>query len=1100
MEHLKSYRSKKMTLGSSRKLTLSRRLCWTLLAPAAVFLMITGLCGHWLVSVNAAQREPLPEGFRPGQSTGLEKLIPREKNFDPEWWASLSDRGRPQWFEGNGLRWIGLPIGGICAGQVYLGGDGRLWHWDIFNQPIRTGPEHYAHPLEPHYPLEQGFAVAVEGPSGSQIRPLDRRGFSRIRFRGEYPLGIVEYSDPQCPIAIRLEAFSPFIPLCPEDSALPLTVMEFTVENRHQEPVRCRIAGWLENAVCKSAGSARWGTRPIGQEGAWVGIEHYAEELPPAEAGQLRDDILFDDFERNTYTPWTVEGTAFGTGPVEREAIPAYQEDVAGLGQRVVNSHASAPGNTIAEKDSHTGSLTSPPFTIVRNFIHLWIGGGAHEGRTCVQLLVDGEVVASLTGANNNRMERRSFDVRAFAGRKAQLRILDLHSGGWGNIGVDHIVFSDRPLMPEVPLTDRPDFGTMSLAVVDSATQDVRQILEVLPGPLPEALFRNGPTRQSSGDTSPRVRPVAALVREMTLGAGERRTIRFVISWYFPNLRLDRLPPGRFYGTRFASAAEVAAYFVREQSRLCGLTRLWHDTWYDSTLPYWFLDRTFLNTSTLATSTCHWLANGRFYGWEGVGCCPGTCTHVWLYAQAVARIFPQLERSLRQMVDFGVAFDPETGQIRFRAEHNNDWAADGQAGCILRTYREHLMSPDDAFLRGLWPRVRKALEFLASRDENQDGILDGPQHNTLDAWWFGQVPWLSGMYLAALRAGEEMALRMDDPQFAARCRDRFLRGQKSIDDRLFNGEYYVHLPDPQHSDAIGSYNGCHIDQVLGQSWAWQVGLGRILDPDHVRSALSSLWRYNVTPDVGPYRTAFPAGRWYAMPGEGGVLMCTWPFAPVVRVQKSFDYYFNECMNGFEYQLAWHMIAEGMVLEGLAITRLVHDRYHPTKRNPYNEVECGDHYARSMASYGVFLSICGYEYDGPRGRIAFTPRLRPEHFRVAFTAAEGWGTFEQRIEGGQFSAKLLLRWGKLRLQQIGLSLPQKPPKVTLSVWLVTQKPEASGEHDRLPSGTDSGDSPEITTVRRKLPAEWTLDGGHAEIRFPNPILLTTDETLLVEIAP
>ena len=106
------------------------------------------------------------------------------------------------------------------------------------------------------------------------------------------------------------------------------------------------------------------------------------------------------------------------------------------------------------------------------------------------------------------------------------------------------------------------------------------------------------------------------------------------------------------------------------------------------------------------------------------------------------------------------------------------------------------------------------------------------------------------------------------------------------------------------------------------------------------------------------------------------------------------------MNGFEYQVAGHMIWEGMVQEGLAVTRAVHDRYHASRRNPWNEVECGDHYARSMASYGVFLAACGYEYHGPKGRLGFAPRLTPDKFKAAFTTAEGWGTFTQQRDGGR----------------------------------------------------------------------------------------------------
>ena len=143
-----------------------------------------------------------------------------------------------------------------------------------------------------------------------------------------------------------------------------------------------------------------------------------------------------------------------------------------------------------------------------------------------------------------------------------------------------------------------------------------------------------------------------------------------------------------------------------------------------------------------------------------------------------------------------------------------------------------------------------------------------------------------------------------------------------------------------------------------------------------------------------------------------------------RVQEGCDFYFNECMNGFEYQAAGHMIWEGMVQEGLAVTRAIHDRYHPSRRNPWNEVECGDHYARSMASYGVFLAACGYEYHGPKRHLAFAPRLSPEDFRAAFTTAEGWGTFSQKDADGQRGTALRVAvvrvaWGKLQLKTLGL---------------------------------------------------------------------------------
>ena len=117
-----------------------------------------------------------------------------------------------------------------------------------------------------------------------------------------------------------------------------------------------------------------------------------------------------------------------------------------------------------------------------------------------------------------------------------------------------------------------------------------------------------------------------------------------------------------------------------------------------------------------------------------------------------------------------------------------------------------------------------------------------------------------------------------------------------------------------------------------------------------------------------------------------------------------------------------MVWEGMVQEGLAVTRAVHDRYHASKRNPWNEVECGDHYARSMASYGVFVAACGFEYHGPRQHLGFAPKLTPENFKAAFTSAEGWGSYAQKINAGTLTAAISLCWGKMKLKTIALEFP------------------------------------------------------------------------------
>ena len=963
----------------------------------------------------------------PFTRTDFGKLVPAEKKLSPEWVRSLTARGDRTTYRGRDLASIGMPIGGICAGQLYLGGDGKLWHWDIFNRKLNTGAEHYAKPMRASSPLDQGFALRVTADGMAQERAMDAAHWENISFTGEYPIGCVNYADSGCPVSVSLEAFSPFIPLNAQDSSLPATVLEFTLKNVGSRPVEGELAGWLENAVCLYSGQKRDGVRRnrIVREPGLLSLECGAEDLPAGTPSE-RPDIVFEDFESETYGNWAVTGTAFGSGPVDVAHMPEYQGDVGAKGKRLVNSHASAPGREIREKDDASGRLTSRPFAIERNYITFLIGGGNHKGRTCMNLLVDEVIVLSATGAANNHLEPMSWDVRQWAGKPGQLVIVDDQTGGWGNIGVDDIIFSDRPRHPVGPLVNEEDFGTMGLALLDPRSDDIANTSLPKDG-APAGIFSSPgiasePTKKPFGQ-----KLIGLLTRKFKLAPGESVKATFVISWYFPNLRMNRLPPGRSYGTRFESAGAVAAFVAKNFERLASQTRLWHDTWYDSTLPFWFLDRTFLNTSILATSTCHRFGNGRFYSWEGVGCCEGTCGHVWHYAQAMARIFPELEKQLREKVDFGLGLQPD-GAIHFRGEFNNIPAMDAQAGTVLRALREHQMSADDSFLKTNWPRFKKATEWLIEKDGNCDGLIDSNQHNTLDTDWYGPVAWLSGLYLAALLAAEQMANEMGDFAFAAKCRKIFTVGQKNFVSQLFDNDYFINKVDSKHVDAINSGTGCEIDQVMGQSWAFQVGLPRVIPEKETLTALKSLWRYNFSPDVGPYREAYKAGRWYAMPGEAGLLMCSFP-------RTDWDYaqakgkgpewaagYFNECMNGFEYQVASHMVWEGMVTEGLAVARAVHDRYHASRRNPWNEVECGDHYVRSMASYGVYLAACGFEYHGPNGRMGFAPKITPENFQAAFTAAEGWGTYHQERSTDSQSHRLEVKQGQLQLKTLAVELP------------------------------------------------------------------------------
>lgn len=648
-------------------------------------------------------------------------------------------------------------------------------------------------------------------------------------------------------------------------------------------------------------------------------------------------------------------------------------------------------------------------------------------------------------------------------GRKRNTAINGQHFSG---------VYSDfnYSTKPENP---SPDDGSTCIAYLGD---NGKTNTAAAPWPVTNSFFEAAGTKESLAD-APEKLTGCVFSPSQTLSPGKTFRAKYALSWHFnhpfPKLekKLKDTGDGYFYGTKFATAADVGKY-IAANPQLWEQTLRWHQTYYDSTLPHWFLERTLLNIGTLATANTYRFGSGRFWGWEGVNACEGTCTHVWQYAQAMGRIFPSLERDCRQRTDLDIA-QQENGGIIFRAEYESRPAIDGQAGTILRIYREHRMSADDSFLRRNWPHTKKAVQFMLAQDKNGDGLTDTPMENTLDAVWEGEIAWIAGLCIAAAKAAQHMAEEMNDTAFAETCKTYVENGCRGMEEKLFNGEYFIHRPDAvQGRKKLGSYNTCHIDQVYGQSWAWQAGLGRLWSKEKTLSALRALWKYNFTPDVGPYIKTHTGGRPYALEGEGGMVMNTnpanesKPFGENVTWQLG---YFHECMSGFEHQVASHMMAEGMTDEALVLTRMIHDRYHAAKRNPFNEIECSDHYARAMASYGTLISACGFEYHGPKGYIRFAPKLRHDAgFRSPFTAAEGWGTYAVKKSGRVSEHTLALKYGSLQLHTISL-------------------------------GETAGTKASVKLAGKTLHASLEKDVDGIRLVFASPVRIPENETLHITIS-
>ncbi len=982
---------------------------------------------------------------------GADHFVPEDKLLTKEWLDLLTAKGGRKVFRGEERETIGMPCGGICAGQLYVLGDGTLGYWWIANNTQNTGYGHHhsietplgdypvtytPQPFTPPRPVEQGFALRVD----DRVWQLNSAGFSDIGFVGEYPIAEIRYErarGEQPPVEVRSEVFSPFLPLNARDSANPATILRYTVKNTSSESHEVSIGGWLQNPVMLTERDA-WKAdhrNQVVRGDEWVGV--CMDVIPRLDAGQKpARTVVFDDFETG-YGKWTIEGDAFGEKPVEG-TLPG-QQPVSGQSGKYVNTY-------LGSNDRMVGTATSKEFTIELPYVWFLIAGGNFEAgrdRTTLELLVDGKVVRSACGKRTELLEQRYWDVAEFRGRKARLRMVDANRGGWGHICVDSIIFADQPAPASADYDpEHQHLGNLTIAALDAPSSTATVACaskDAFLAALVPKKERRGPRKSTYRLGERRVAGVATTER---LAPGESRTFDFVLGWYFPNRRADDVPIyGRHWGEQvghgaivgnrynkwYSHSAEVVGYLARHFYRLTRGTYLFRDTLYDTSLPYWLVQRLSMPLANLASETMTWREDGWFWAWEGVGCCVGNCGHVWNYAQGLARLFPELERSVRLMQDFDPerGFDAGSGAIFHRGLRRLGWAADGMGGYILKTYREHLCSPDNAFLAEVYPRLKKSVEFMTAQDglDGQvDGFLEGRQHNTYDIDYYGANTLVGAMYHGALRAAARMATAMGDVAFAEHCTRLADRGAKSTMERIWREDwgYFVQDVDLAKHPRNQQGDGCLADQLFGQSFAHQVGLGHLYPRHAVRKTMESIFKYNWAPDVGPQNKEHPPERWYCRPGEAGLFMCTWP--KTRHLGPHSVRYRDEVWTGTEYQVAANMFYEGMTTEPLAIIRAIHERYDGVRHNPWNEIECGDHYARALASWGCLLGVSGFEYDGPRGHMGFAPKLQPEDFKCFFSGAEGWGSYAQKQDAGIHAAELEVASGWLRLKTLRLELP------------------------------------------------------------------------------
>lgn len=532
-------------------------------------------------------------------------------------------------------------------------------------------------------------------------------------------------------------------------------------------------------------------------------------------------------------------------------------------------------------------------------------------------------------------------------------------------------------------------------------------------------------------------KPMASLAVKERLLANETKTIRFLITWYFPNRRAWSTEVlENFYSTKYEGAWDVALNSIPQLNHLENKTIEFVKAFCDSDLPEVVKEAALFNISTLRTQTCFRLTDGALYAWEGCndnsGCCYGSCTHVWNYEAATGFLFGDLAKT-RRKVEFGFA-TRDDGLMSFRVNlplnripEFSKAAADGQMGTIMKFYRDWQLSGNDDYFKPLYPSVKNALSYAwieGGWDGNQDGVMEGVQHNTMDVEYYGPNPQMSIWYLGALRAMEEMAKHMNDQEMAVKCGELFRNGSKWVDENLFNGEYYYHqiiVPEKktipkEHLIGMGADDygnpdyqlgeGCLVDQLVGQYVAHICNLGYLLDKEKVGLAHQGIMKYNYRENLSDHFNCF---RSYALGNEAALLMAAYPG---LRPDNPFPY-FTEVMTGFEYAAAVGMLYEGQTDEGLKCIKNIRDRYDGRKRSPFNEAECGHHYGRALASWSAMLALTGFHYSGIQKELTFN-NINGNYF---WSNGYAYGTVQlEDLENGK-QMKLVVLNGQLQLSNI-----------------------------------------------------------------------------------
>jgi uncharacterized protein (DUF608 family) len=944
-------------------------------------------------------------------------------------------------YSGRYLDHIAFPIGGIGAGMFCIEGTGAISHLSVNNRPEMynepyafaaicvKGLKNGAKVLEAPVPERKLFGPPGSG-NGSGERSYGLPRFGNGNFLPRFPFATLELEDSDIPLQVKVVGWSPFIPGDEDNSSLPGGVLEYQFKNNSAKKIEAVFSYNARNFLDENGRilEEKNGFRLVkGNSREKSGFSIYVDQddasvdycwfrggwfdpqtilwkqiqngelvsNPPVEGSAPGASIFvplsFQPGEEkivkvnfNWYLPHSKLAAGAFSGPAFREkpsrGTGPDQMEVTGFdGKQLVNTFD-------PRGDAQTGILESPPIKINRRYLKFLVGGGSNPETTAVQLIVNGEVIETATGQQTERLVEKTWDLNAVKGKEALIRIVDQDVNPWGHVLADQFVLTDN----QNEDISKPSADAVLVADFENDNY-------------------NGWKKIQENETE--------------------KTDPFYLPWY---------------AERFASLDDLIVYWKTHIEELKKKSELFRDAFFNTTLPPEVVEAVAANLTILKSPTVLRQFDGRLWGWEGcsdeVGCCHGSCTHVWNYAQAIPHLFPKLERTLRE-TEFEVNQN-EAGHQVFRSNlpitktiHNFHSAADGQLGGIMKIYRDWRISGDTSWMKALYPKVKQSMDYcIETWDPKHQGFLEEPHHNTYDIEFWGPDGMCSSFYIGALSAFIEMSKTLNEP--FEKYEKLMVSGKKYLETELFDGEYFIQkikwvglvAPDPVKAQSFNTQysaeaqeilkkegpkyqygKGCLSDGILGMWMASVCGLNEVLDNDKVTSHLVAVHKYNLKDTLIDHDN--PQRPTYACGDDGGLLLCTWPKGGKLSLPFVYS---NEVWTGIEYQVASHLMFKGEVKKGLDIVRECRLRYDGFIRNPFNEYECGHWYARAMASYGMLEGLTGVRYDAVDRTLFIDSKVGD--FTSFISTETGFGNVG--LKNGQ--PFINCQYGKIEIQKVLVS--------------------------------------------------------------------------------